>query len=271
MDLSHVCRTDHWAGLLRSSAKVTLYLHALPSRIATPVPTSRADSRSRQDVGDGFDVWECEVCSYRNPPGLSPSASMICGLCGVPRSAVPTMPGMTSSSVQLKPRSVAELNHLSSSLPSSSHHLPLPTQSDPPSQIPCPACTFLNHPSLPSCEICGTALPRPLHPTARSVPRSRPASDDEDDDDETEEGLRMIKLSFRKGGDKAFYAVLRRSLLDKTWEVSAPPDRWQRVTVIRVVTPSQRLTPAHSRAQNCVGHRHRARLRRGPVPPPPTH
>lgn len=32
----------------------------------------------------------------------------------------------------------------------------------------------------------------------------------------------MIKVSFRKGGDKAFYAVLRRSLLDKAWEVSVP-------------------------------------------------
>lgn len=28
----------------------------------------------------------------------------------------------------------------------------------------------------------------------------------------------MIKISFRKGGDKAFYAVLRRSLVDKAWE-----------------------------------------------------
>lgn len=29
----------------------------------------------------------------------------------------------------------------------------------------------------------------------------------------------MIRLSFRRGGDKAFYAVLRRSLLGKGWEV----------------------------------------------------
>ena len=29
----------------------------------------------------------------------------------------------------------------------------------------------------------------------------------------------MIRLSFRKGGDKQFYAVLRRSLLGKGWEV----------------------------------------------------
>ena len=29
----------------------------------------------------------------------------------------------------------------------------------------------------------------------------------------------MIRVSFRKGGDKSFYAVLRRSLLAKGWEV----------------------------------------------------
>jgi ESCRT-II complex subunit VPS36 len=32
----------------------------------------------------------------------------------------------------------------------------------------------------------------------------------------------MIKLSFRKGGDKAFYAVLKRSLMSKVWEVRVP-------------------------------------------------
>lgn len=31
----------------------------------------------------------------------------------------------------------------------------------------------------------------------------------------------MIKLSFRKGGDKTLYAVLKRSLLGKAWQVSA--------------------------------------------------
>lgn len=30
----------------------------------------------------------------------------------------------------------------------------------------------------------------------------------------------MLRLSFRKGGDKALYAVLKRSLLGKAWQVS---------------------------------------------------
>ena len=83
--------------------------------------------------------------------------------------------------------------------------------------------------------MCGTPLPRrpalplppPLHQPAKSAPASRattPAPDDVDSDDDDEDGSdspekRMIRLSFRKGGDKPFYAVLRRSLLGKGWEV----------------------------------------------------
>ncbi|GJE95592.1 EAP30/Vps36 family-domain-containing protein [Phanerochaete sordida] len=220
LDLSHVCRTDYWAGLLRSSAKVTLYLNTLPSRSVTAGLANAPDSR--QDAGDGFGVWVCEVCGNRNPPGLSPSASVVCGLCGVPRSAVPTVAASSTPTAQPKPRLAGETSHLSSSLPSSSHHLPLPAEPDPPSEIACPACTFLNHPSLSTCEICGTTLPRPAHPTARSAPPSRPTSDDEDDAADAADGPRMIKISFRKGGDKAFYAVVRRSLLDKAWEGPKP-------------------------------------------------
>ncbi|KIP05696.1 hypothetical protein PHLGIDRAFT_128721 [Phlebiopsis gigantea 11061_1 CR5-6] len=215
LDLSHVEQTDYWAGLLRSSAKVTLYLNALP-RLATPGPTQGASTNTRQNPDSAFDVWECAVCSYRNPPGLSPSASMVCGLCGVPRAAMPT----ASVAVPAPPRARLE-PPLSSSLPpaSSAHRSPR-AASDPPSRVEtpaghaCPACTFLNHPSLPACEICGTPLPRPA---AKSAPASRPTSDDEDEGSGGE-APRMIKVSFRKGGDKAFYAGLRQSLLDKAWE-----------------------------------------------------
>ena len=41
---------------------------------------------------------------------------------------------------------------------------------------------------------------------------------DLDSDDDAPE-KRMIRLSFRKGGDKPFYSVLRRCLLGKAWEV----------------------------------------------------
>ncbi len=59
---------------------------------------------------------------------------------------------------------------------------------------------------------------------AKSAPSSRPTSpsnrdDEDDDDDDLSDGARMVRVSFRKGGDKPFYAILRRSLLGRAWEV----------------------------------------------------
>ncbi|KAH9943659.1 EAP30/Vps36 family-domain-containing protein [Amylocystis lapponica] len=224
-DLAHVARTEHYTGLFTSSPKVTLHLYPLPA-------STQPDARSGTEEGSvsgvrlptqdaAFDSWECEVCSFRNPPGLSPAASRVCALCGVPRSSVKPAVDIPSKS----PISSAA-HHLSSSLPSSSLNLPtlgmsstssslssntLPAEQAAEAEVACLACTFLNHPSLTACEICGTPLPkkqRTTHPMAKSAPPSRPASPDVDD-----------PVSFRRGGDRAWYGVLRRSLLGKGWEV----------------------------------------------------
>lgn len=47
--------------------------------------------------------------------------------------------------------------------------------------------------------------------TSKSAPASRPTS--------PEPSHKFIKLSFRKGGDKAFYAALKTALQQKAWEV----------------------------------------------------
>jgi ESCRT-II complex subunit VPS36 len=213
LDLSYITQTDHYAGLFRSSPKVTLHLLAESSTSSGPA-----------GADDPFKSWECEVCNYRNPPGLSPSAAKICGLCGVPRSAVP-------NTVEANP----PFRHHSTSLPSTSHPSAfssstnlshsVPSQTPPPPSpgsdgaLSCPACTFLNHPSLLACELCGTQLPRPYaQPVMKSAPTSRPESPDISDDDGESRAM-FIKLSFRKGGDKAFYGVLKRSLKAKAWKV----------------------------------------------------
>lgn len=205
MDLSYVTRTEYYAGLFKSSPKVTLHLAG-----STVMP----DQITGEESETGFESWECEVCAYRNPPGLSPAAAKICGLCGVPRASVPTLIALAPPSRQL-----------SSSLPASSVSLAVPSSlsgstapTTDPETIACPACTFLNHRSLRSCEICSTELPR-VQRTMKSAPSSRPASPDSDDKDSPSN--RMIKISFRKGGDKAFYAVLKRSLKSKIWEVGS--------------------------------------------------
>ncbi|KAF5376389.1 hypothetical protein D9757_008655 [Collybiopsis confluens] len=165
MDLEHVSQTDYYAGLFTSSSKVTLHLH---------VENTEVIAAERAGIS-GFESWECEVCAYRNPPGLSPSAAKICGLCGVPRNS--TAAG--SSSVII-----------STSLPSSvsTSAIPLTDTSDrKPSSVPCPACTFLNHSSMKTCEICDTPLPRTTSSTSavaagigttKSAPATRPQHPD---------------------------------------------------------------------------------------------
>lgn len=197
-----ITQTEHYAGLFKSSPKVTCHLSGDP---AASDPTEREI---------GFESWECEVCGNRNPPGLSPAAARICSLCGVPRTSFPL------------PTASVLREHLSSSLPSSSSaSLTATSLNDPKrSSIACPACTFLNHPSLRSCEICSTALPQLKREYIKSAPSSRPITPGFDDIDQPSK--KMIKISFRKGGDKPFYAVLKRSLKSKAWEVREPISRF---------------------------------------------
>ena len=237
LDLSHVARTEYYAGLFTSSAKITLYLNDPPPRPTTTAVTDSADpSHDAPATSSQVEFWECEVCSNRNPIGLTSAAAMVCALCGVPRASM-------KAPITIPAKSTASGSYsLSKSLPSSSVNLgklslsnsptpspPIPETSAPPAteEIACVACTFLNSPLLRECEICGTPLPRnpspaqPPRPPAKSAPASRsatPAPDSDSDDDDNPD-KRMIRLSFRKGGDKAFYSVLRRSLLGKAWEV----------------------------------------------------
>jgi hypothetical protein len=70
--------------------------------------------------------------------------------------------------------------------------------------------------------MCGTRLPTDFpadtQPLAKSAPATRPVSPDPDDNDDPTGG-KMMKVSFRKGGDKGFYTIFKRSLKSKAWEV----------------------------------------------------
>ncbi|KAI0706725.1 EAP30/Vps36 family-domain-containing protein [Cerioporus squamosus] len=239
LDLAHVGRTEYYAGLFTSSAKITLYLNDPPPRPTASTAADRADRGPETNAAQNqVEFWECEVCSNRNPIGITSSAALVCALCGVPRASM-------KASIAIPSRQTAAGSYaLSKSLPSSSVNLaklslssspapspPVPEVPAPPAteEISCAACTFLNNPLLRECEMCGTPLPRnssaaqPPRLPAKSAPASRsatPAPDSDSDYDDSPE-KRMIRLSFRKGGDKAFYNVLRRSLLGKAWESKA--------------------------------------------------
>lgn len=230
MDLAHVKYTTHYAGLFTSSPKVTLFLSAGASASGSTQESNESSSRPSSAVNsspmssdqDVMSSWECEICGEKNSSGLSPSAAQACSLCGVRRSSMP----IQRKQVQIHSQDLTSSSSLPSAIPSPSPS-PLPTPSS--SKVPniaCTACTFLNHPSLKECEVCSTPLPRPQSLpsngrstlTAKSAPPTRAVSPAPPGDLDPASSP-IIKLSFRKGGDKAFYAELKRALLRKAWLV----------------------------------------------------
>lgn len=187
ISLAYITQTDFYAGLLSSSPKVTLHLAS-----ATPQSGSGSDQEENSDQ----ELWECEVCGNKNAPGSTFASKSVCALCGVPRSAVP------SSTTSIFPTT--------STLPPIIPKIVGPTLS--PDSIACPTCTLHNPSSRRFCELCNTALPVSAAP-------SRPGSTTPSDNDTIGSEANRIKLSFRKGGVKDFYAVLKRSLKGKAWEV----------------------------------------------------
>lgn len=94
----------------------------------------------------------------------------------------------------------------------------------------CPRCTFSNHPSLLSCEICGAPL------ISRSVPQNAIAEPVRIDSPGPEvdkptnpgqtcvESTNIVKISFRGGGYKIFYERLKGSMTQRKWLLhNAPP------------------------------------------------
>jgi len=83
--------------------------------------------------------------------------------------------------------------------------------------FPCPRCTFLNHPALTACEICGEPLISPNLPpilaSAEAIDRGvSPAPQ------ASEERRNYVRLSFRAGGEKVFLDRLKAAISKRAWE-----------------------------------------------------
>lgn len=174
--------------------------------------------------------WVCSVCGFSNQGVEGGTES--CQLCGVRRD-----PATSSSTSSRPPPPISSAQRLGPlSLRTSGASLqptpPPPVPSSGP-EIACPACTFHNHPSMPSCEVCGTSLSTAQVPSAI---RSTPVPPSEANSLPTTPAISRpttpappkgpvgevtVKLSFRKGGDKAFYEALDRAMRRAAWKRTA--------------------------------------------------
>lgn len=89
----------------------------------------------------------------------------------------------------------------------------------------CPRCTFVNHPSLVECEICGATLKTTATAITTDPTRAdSPAPFFEQARTVNTEVTDSIKLSFRAGGEKTFYERLKGALVQRKWLLqNAPP------------------------------------------------
>lgn len=243
VDLKDVDRIEFYAGFLKSSPKITLHLKPTissgspggPSASSTPrngTPLIRPTSPLPVSTG----IWICPICSFSNPvpsnytPGVTaPGAIPPCLACGI-RPPVTVL----DNSFQQPPRSPTPLSSLSTLYPSSAPGGEPSTYSDTTltsaaapqdeATFACPRCTFLNHPSLPFCEICGERLVSP------NLPNDIPRVDSPAPISSAHRGglvgetVELVKFSFRAGGDRTFHEKLKGALVQRKWLLqNAPP------------------------------------------------
>ena len=97
------------------------------------------------------------------------------------------------------------------------------------SRFQCPRCTFLNHPSLLACELCGAPLLSTESKAADVLGENiaRPESPGPSLDSSSfgvDNEPECVKFSFRAGGEKIFHERLKGAMVQRKWLLqNAPP------------------------------------------------
>lgn len=253
-------RYEFYAGFLKSSPKVTLIPKpanrgSLQSRAAavtsSPSRSASASPRPGADVGTPpvtSATWVCTICSFPNPvpSNFDPTTANAytplppCLACGIKpplthvlkaaiSNATHRSPSAPASSVQtpIPSRPGPGRSNLGLDQPAPAANLPGPAAAPADAGFQCPRCTFLNHPSLLSCEICGAPLIS--HDVPREAIQEQPRTESPGPtlnygNVAGSENPESFKISFRAGGDKTFYERLKGSMTQRKWLLQeAPP------------------------------------------------
>ncbi|KAJ1963761.1 Vacuolar protein-sorting-associated protein 36 [Dispira parvispora] len=218
LELSLVNYFTSQSGFLTSSPKLTLYLFhpsttsetdgSQHGTLSTLESTANLGSINSVAGGDSDNIWQCTICQTDNLPQAAK-----CALCGVVKR---NSQGNSSSLAPITP-SISTAGK----------------QSDTTSRA-CPACTFINHPSMAYCELCSTSLrPKPPNKDKATPPiqledsnsspgisSSSPAvaeSSQTNNKVNPYRGIDFIKLSFRNSGSTTFATALQKALDERAW------------------------------------------------------
>ncbi|RWA07469.1 hypothetical protein EKO27_g7623 [Xylaria grammica] len=247
LDLRDVERYEFYAGFLKSSAKVTLIpkpakraslqsraVAAAAAATSSPLPTSDILLRSQppKHTQASTATWVCTICSFPNPvpSNFDPTTATAhtplppCLACGIKPALTEVLKATISNvaSRQSKPGfdGIGSLGSLRISSPPRN-------KSTNPDGFQCPRCTFSNHPSLLSCEICGAPL---ISKDVSAAVAQQPPRTESPGPTLALGGVtsldnpESVKVSFRNGGEKIFYERLKGAMTQRKWLLhEAPP------------------------------------------------
>ncbi|EHK17923.1 uncharacterized protein TRIVIDRAFT_67147 [Trichoderma virens Gv29-8] len=271
LNLKEVDRYEFYAGFLKSSAKITIVpkplkrstLHnrvvsstGVNSRGSTPSPAA-SDSAYTPPSGPPpitTATWVCTICSFSNPvpSNFDPVAANAhtplppCLACGIKPTLSQVLKAAITSATN---RPTASPNASQAGIPSQeASSITTPQPSDPFStcdarvgsgqgkpdatvSFHCPRCTFSNHPSLLSCEMCGAPLLSqniPSNLSSAEYIRTQSPGPVKDSSNKPSQGgtdfAESVKISFRGGGEKIFYERLKSAMTQRKWLLQdAPP------------------------------------------------
>ncbi|KAF5231605.1 hypothetical protein FAUST_9167 [Fusarium austroamericanum] len=271
LDLKDVERHEFYAGFLKSSAKVTLIpkppkRSSYHSRAISNVSSSQRNaSGSPGHSESGYRAppeppvtsatWVCTICSFSNPvpSNFDPTSANAhtplppCLACGIK----PSLAHVLKAAISGASNRPAASTTIDSPLPLRSaqsgprplsenlDQLPTPSltnasnDSKSSASFQCPRCTFSNHPSLMTCEMCGGPLisNNVLSPIQQSSASETvrtdspgPVLDPSKINKNGSDAPESVKISFRRGGEKIFYERLKGSMTQRKWLLrDAPP------------------------------------------------
>ncbi|KAF2113388.1 EAP30/Vps36 family-domain-containing protein [Lophiotrema nucula] len=246
VNLKDVERPEFYAGFLKSSPKITLY--PKPSKrlsrgpagppLAAPSPSSATPERhgspsrslapSPAPAPPPSATWVCPICSFSNPvpSNFDPAAANArtplppCLACGIKPPLVHVVKAAIAAMTNRQSQGGASESITNGGVPSTAGN----TGSD---LFACPRCTFRNHPSLLTCEMCGASLLSAADKrleNAKSIARAESPGPSINNNPLQQETIESIKFSFRGGGEKIFYERLKNALVQRKWLLqSAPP------------------------------------------------
>lgn len=201
INLKDISSSEVVDGFLRSSPKVKLYLKSNGGEISTAK----------------LIAWICRICSYNNQISLDFDLDNgelpKCTSCGI------------QPNVELIKKAIEDYSIESDGSTSSREETPDITRDD-----QCSKCTFINHPSLKYCELCGSELRSTVSKGLQSKLNQSTisiASNEtnllniklENNSETYSSSKPYIKLSFRKGGEQNFQKHVIEAIDEIKWEI----------------------------------------------------